>query len=154
MHYYIDGYNLLFAVINSKETLEKKRETIIKLIQKYLIPMHVEATLVFDSNQEDIDFHDIDTLRIVFTRKKLSADQYILDELSLSANTNKETVVTSDRELSRLAKNLKAHTLSISSFIEKIKKINHKRKKKIHDIETFADTESNIQRLLKIFEKK
>ena len=154
MHYYIDGYNLLFSVIHTEDTLEKRRETIIQLIQKHLIPLHVDATLVFDSKQEDIEFHDIDTLRIVFTKKNLTADQYILHQLELSSNPRLETVVTSDKSLAHLVKNLNANTLSITSFIEKIKKIDEKKKRSPSFLKAFTDTDDNILRLVKIFEKR
>jgi len=154
MHYFIDGYNLLFAVIHSEDTLEKRRETIIQLIQKHLIPLHVEATLVFDSKQEDVEFHDIDSLRIVFTKKGLSADEYIIHELSLLSNPDQETVVTSDKRLAHLAKNYNAHTLSISAFIEKIEKIAKKKGKTPPYLDAFTDSDANIHRLLKIFEKR
>ena len=148
--YLIDGYNLLFALPHTTASLEQQRKNIIQLVQEYFLSSSIQVFLVFDGQQEDIEFHDIDNLRLIFSSKNLSADQYILEEIAHYKHPEKIIVITSDKRLSHLAKNLKASVQTVSSFVKKLQKIKTKKTTEKQK----QDTAANIQRLEKIFEKR
>ena len=158
MHYLLDGYNLLFFYLTPDENLKNKREELIHLLDEKLKLLKVKATLVFDgfSNMEEKTQHRyFDSLDVVFTFRNQTADEYILEQLSISKNINEETVVTADKNLAQSARNLGAFTKSPRSFIKWI--ANKQTKKEFSSIDeqnAFEDSKENIERLLKLFEKK
>ena len=54
MHYYIDGYNLLFNILDDEENdLEENRHKLIEFLQKHLSSFSFPITIVFDSQKEN-----------------------------------------------------------------------------------------------------
>jgi len=159
MHYFIDGYNLLFRLLGDPRPLQKNRQQIIASINERIAELKLNVTLVFDGSRqgesEGTRGH-YDALEIIYTSKTTSADDYILDEIQSSARASQETVVTSDMDLARRCKSLGAKTQTIEGFLAWIAK----KKKKIKSRKTqsvqkaFKDTDRNIARLLELFEKK
>jgi len=119
MHYYIDGYNLLFRVSKAGGELQKQRQGIIKDLETKINFIGLDATLVFDAQHyegESIRKH-LNHLEIVFTASGETADEYILDRLKESSNPSKETIATSDKKLAWLSRRRHAYTQSVEEFI-------------------------------------
>lgn len=124
MHYYIDGYNLLFRLLKAGDEVRRQREQITVDIEKMVHALNLDVTLVFDSHyQEDENTKShFKSLEIIFTAKGESADEYILQELKESKCPTHHTVVTSDKKLARLCQLRLALTESVDEFLAWITK--------------------------------
>ncbi|NGX51051.1 MAG: hypothetical protein K1060chlam2_00908 [Chlamydiae bacterium] len=156
MRYLIDGYNLFFNIQKSVLPLQQKREKFLEDLDREIALIKMDATLVFDSNQEHTESFPsskkMQALEVVFSPKHLSADAYILELLSW--NSHNTTLVTSDRELSLKATHLGATTQPIEEFIALLLKRGAKKTAQIEEKVELRESNANMQRLLKIFEKK
>lgn len=144
MHYFIDGYNLLFRLSEETKTLEEARKKIID----YLVDSKFSLTLVFDGKRNDLpDRMHKGELEIVYTSKGQSADNYILEELSFVKNPKNYTIVTSDKKLASLCCQMGAYSQTIDSFLALLQK-----SRTIPTREKpFKETDREFNRLLKIF---
>lgn len=135
MHYYIDGYNLLFRVLRAGDDVRKQREEITVDIERKVNLLELDATLVFDSHYQEDDNtkSHFNSLEIIFTSTGETADEFILQELKESQNPSQHTVVTSDKKLARLCQLRLAKTESVDEFLAWIGKRyrNKLRQKKI-----------------------
>ncbi|NGX57123.1 MAG: hypothetical protein K940chlam3_00006 [Chlamydiae bacterium] len=135
MHYIIDGYNLLFRLIQSRENLEISRRSFIQDLDEKAELLKLDITVVFDGHfQEDEGTRThYRNLEIIFSSYGESADELIVSELSSSLDVRNEVVVTSDRDLAWRAKKLHAKTESTETFytwvLERFKKRQRKQKK-------------------------
>lgn len=129
MHYYIDGYNLLFRLTSSKDKLQDERQALIQDLNKKISVLKFNVSLVFDATFQIGDRHrsHFDALEILFTAYGETADRYILDELFHLKNTP-QTVVTSDKHLAWKAHHLGAHTESVEEFFKRLNRLYHKKK--------------------------
>jgi Predicted RNA-binding protein containing a PIN domain len=158
-HYFIDGYNLMFRLQGKKTpSLHKKREEIISALNEEATLFRLNITLVFDGAEqapEEGTRTHYDTLEIVYTSKKQSADAYILEQLEYSKDPSSEIVITSDRELAGRAKMLGAATETIEAFLSFMHTKHAKRKTQSpEEVKMVKDTKGNLERLLKIFEDR
>lgn len=152
MYYLIDGYNLIFSLIQSKDSLQTLRQKVIHSLQKQFAVRKISGTLVFDGahrRDEESGLSYSSPLIIAYAPKGQSADEYIVNLIEMAKNPKEMVVITNDRGLILHAKSHGAKTQSNSAFIHWL----HKKKKKGKEIEP-KDTEQNIIRLLKIFEEK
>ena len=152
MHFLIDGYNLLFSLINSKKSLQTLRQELIEYLKKEFARKEIKGTLIFDGahrRDEESGLSYPTPLVVAYAPKDQSADEYILEKLEISKNPKIITVVTNDRGLIRHAKSAGAKTQGNEDFIHWLKK----KKKPTREVEA-KDSPKNIERLLKIFEKK
>lgn len=159
MHYFIDGYNLLFRILGNPRPLQRSRQHVIASINEKVSLLKLNATLVFDGASEEHAQNSrghFDVLEIIYTSKAQSADDYILEEIQQSSTPSQETIVTSDRELALRCKNLGAKIKSIESFLEWIEKKCKKDKaaKRPSPKKGFKESDFHFTRLLKIFEKR
>ncbi|PCI94355.1 hypothetical protein COB11_03935 [Candidatus Aerophobetes bacterium] len=156
MHYYIDGYNLLFRIFEDINPLREKRETVIETLQTTLSDVKLKLSIVFDSRFElSEDFPtrlSRGSLEIIYSPKGLCADKYIIELLSFVKHPKATTVVTSDNHLALEVKALGAKTKSIDEFLEYLSR---KRDAKFQrDEKTTSETPYDFERLLNAFEKK
>ena len=154
MHYYVDGYNLIFSLIESKESLQSLRQKVVRLLQKRFALLGLQGTLVFDGShrrdeESGLSYHS--PLIVAYTPKGQSADEYIVERIGSSKNPKLATVVTNDRGLILHVASLGAKSLSNGEFIRWLK--GKSKKKKAEEIEP-KDSQKNIDRLLKIFEER
>lgn len=119
MHYYIDGYNLLFRILRAGDDIRRQREEITLDLERKISLLELEATLVFDSHyQEDESTRShFKSLEIIFTAKGETADEFILHKLKESTNPTHYIVVTSDKKLARLCQLRLAKTESVEEFL-------------------------------------
>lgn len=151
MHYYIDGYNLLFRISKDILSLREKRE----LLLSSLATLNINVTVVFDSGLEKHGVEDRShwqEIEIIYAEKGLTADAHILRELSLSNTPQREVVITSDLKLADQCRRLGAKTQTIEAFLEKMAKRRLKQHPRITS--SFKESQKEIDRLLKIFENR
>lgn len=151
MYYLIDGYNLIFSLAESKESLQILRQKVIRALQKQFARRKISGMLVFDGahrRDEESGLSYSSSLVVAYAPKGQSADEYIVEHIEVATNPKQITVVTNDRGLARHSKSAGAKVQLNDEFIAWLKK----RKKKT--AEEPAETQQNIDRLLKIFEER
>jgi len=119
MHYFIDGYNLLFRILQAGDDLAKKRQHIIEDLNRKIQLLGLDVTIVFDSHYRcgESERTHYNHLEIQFTNQGESADDFIINELKRTKNPRQETVVTSDNKLAWYARRKAAHSQSVEEFI-------------------------------------
>jgi predicted RNA-binding protein with PIN domain len=124
MHYFVDGYNLLFRLLsNPSDTLKESRDQLIDTLAEQIDLLEMDVTLVFDATYTVADLSKSHRryLEIVYTAHGETADEYILSELR-SLDSRNQVVVTGDNRLAWQARRLHAHTESVTHFLETVKK--------------------------------
>jgi len=159
MIYLIDGYNFTFRLFHNEKSLELQRQMVIDFLKNSNLVLHLNIHIIFDAYKQERQTPNIakyDHLKVIYTSKDQTADEYILEQIFLSKNPSNLTIVTCDNNIRKHAKLLNANSMSIEDFfdwiIEKEEKIKEKAKEKNLDI--YVDTDYEIKRLQKIFEKK
>lgn len=119
MHYYIDGYNLLFRVVDASEDLQNQREAVLEELARKAQVIDLSATIVFDAHYQPgpVTRGHFKNLEVVYTSEKESADDYIHRAVTRIKNPRFITVVTSDKKLAWLCRLHGANTESISAFL-------------------------------------
>jgi hypothetical protein len=120
MHYYIDGYNLLFRVFKMRRlAFADERRALVELLSRKIGLLELDATLVFDSHYvHNEEFrYNLDNLAVVYTHYGESADEFIVSRLAIAAKSQRHTVVTSDRTLGRHARAHRAQIETVENFI-------------------------------------
>lgn len=152
MYYYVDGYNLIFNAIQSEGKLQDLRQKTIHFLKKAFANHKLKGALVFDGahrRDEESGLSYPSPLTVAYAPKGQSADDYIIERIELAKNPKQITVITNDRGLIRHARALGAKTESTHTFLTKLH-----RPKKSKSTQEMKDSPENIERLLKIFEKK
>jgi len=152
MHYIIDGYNLTFNIPNKSGVLEDNRREVLNGLKTVFSGSECDLTIVFDGKGPDISFESFHLIQVIFTPGKMSADDYILEVVSVSLHPSRITVVSSDKNLNRQCKYYGANILPIKEFLRWIKKKSFKKHKQTNF--DFQDSKQNIERLNEIFEKR
>lgn len=147
MHYYIDGYNLLFHILHTGESLQEQRLKLISDLQTKISCLELDVTIVFDSHyQKDNSTRShLNLLEIIFTSKGETADEFILQDLKRCASPKNHTVVTSDKKLSWLCRRLLAKTESVVEFITWL---NKRYKNRLRQKKITSTSEKNLPPLL------
>ena len=155
MDYLIDGYNLMFRVQSDKKSsLEKRRETLIELLNTELSFIKTHVSVVFDSSEQVREFAqkaNHPSLDVIYAPKGLSADDYIFELVEQRSNAKTLTVVTSDNELAKRCQHLGAHAQTIEAFLAYVTK---KRTPKEVDKPRYTQHPQELERLRKIFEER
>lgn len=124
MHYFVDGYNLIFRRIRAGENLQEQRAAIIYELDEAADLLELDITIVFDAQYHlgigsRGHYHHIE---ICFTDEGETADDYILEAVRLQKKPHQETVVTSDKKLAMQARRRLAKTETVEQFMAKIGK--------------------------------
>jgi predicted RNA-binding protein with PIN domain len=119
MHYFIDGYNLLFRLVHNNGNLQSQREAIILDLNQKISLVKIDVTVVFDAafQMGDRSRSHYDKIEILFSAKGETADDYIVDEIINHSYPQQETVVTSDKGLAWRIRSSSAHTETVEEFI-------------------------------------
>lgn len=119
MHYYIDGYNLMFRIVRAADDLQSQRQKIIRDLNEKIKLLDLDVTIVFDSQYQigDSSRSHLNVMEIRFSAHGETADEHILKELKKASNTREETVVTSDKKLAWLSRRKGAKTESVDEFM-------------------------------------
>jgi predicted RNA-binding protein with PIN domain len=120
MHYYIDGYNLMFRILRAGDDLQAQRQRIIHDLNEKVQKLGLNVTIVFDAHYQygESSRSHYNALEIMFTAQGETADEFILNELKASLNPREETVVTSDKELAWSARRRAAKTETVEQFMD------------------------------------
>lgn len=133
MHYYVDGYNLLFRLLraNDGNLAEQRQRFIYDLANKSSL-LDLEVTIVFDSHyqQEQESRHHCKNLQVIFTATGETADEYIIHRLKETTAPAGHTVVTSDKKLAWYARRRLAKTQTVEEFLDLLNK-RYKNKRKV-----------------------
>lgn len=119
MHYYIDGYNLMFRVLHAGEDLQVQRQKLIDDLYTKIHFLGLNVTLVFDSQYYHGESSRTykEPLVILFTALGETADDLILDAIKKADHPEQNTVVTSDKKLAWLVRRRAAKTETVEEFI-------------------------------------
>ncbi len=132
MHYYIDGYNLLFrsAWQIEHKSLEELRHKLIVELDKEACLLHLQMTIVFDAplQSDESKRGHFRSLEIIFTSFKETADDYLIHTFRQLTNPKKALLITSDRDLQHRAKCLGVQSKSVEEFLSMLRKKCHKKK--------------------------
>ena len=121
MHYYVDGYNLLFRVFASEISLQKQRGALLSFLSRKAIQQHLSITVVFDAPKQPegtLRGHH-GPLEVVYTSSGESADDYIISIFNVPHRKDRIVVVTSDRELMRRAQQAGARVMTVEAFLKR-----------------------------------
>lgn len=152
MEYLIDGYNLIFSLIKSKESLQTLRQQVIRYLQKKFTSRKLSGMVIFDGahrRDEESGLSYPSPLIVAYTPKGQSADAYIVEQISIAHNPKEIMVITNDKGLIRHAKSAGAKVMGNDEFIEWLKK-----KKRPSSTTLMKESPQNIERLEKIFEER
>lgn len=145
--YLIDGYNLIFSLIQSKESLRTLRQKIVRYLQKKFALKKLSGMLIFDGShrrEEESGLSYPSPLIVAYAPKGQSADAYIVEQIEISKSPKQITVVTNDKGLIRHAKSAGAKVLANEAFITWLSKQKTTETKP-------QETSYHIKRLEKIF---
>jgi len=119
MQYLVDGYNLMFRLVDTGEDLRKARDYILDNLSEKLRFLDLEMTIIFDAAYRpgDATRRHRGNLEIIYTRNTESADDYIVEQLDEDGRSYDTMVVTSDRDLAFRARRLGAYSMSVEAFI-------------------------------------
>ncbi len=156
MHYIVDGYNLLFRLVKAPRPLQRTRERFLKTLDDEVAEAQINVIIIFDSAEKKlagVSRRHLEAVEVIFTSEGLSADEYILEKICNSKQPKQQTVVSADRELLRKAKQLGAAPMNFADFFALLLK--RKARHQNRDLQrAFADSSTNIARLLEIFENR
>lgn len=118
MHYYIDGYNLLFRFSNHKNDFTSMREEMIRDLDLQATSLQLKITIVFDAQYQLGEFcrTHFRSIEILYTAFGELADELILSEIRTKTAPHRITVVTSDKKLAWFARRCDAKTESVEHF--------------------------------------
>lgn len=122
IHYFIDGYNLLFRLDHSSEDFTKSRTKLIENLNSQVELLRLNVTVIFDAHSR-IDEESktrYKHLNLIFTAQNETADDFILRTLDSSSEIIK--VVSSDKRLTRQAKERGAQVETVEEFLAFTKK--------------------------------
>ena len=134
MHYFIDGYNLLFYQFSQFSTLERARAELILELNEISLLLKCEITVIFDAGgqtQESSTFQKADHINIIYTGAHQTADEYLSHwaQTRLKKDKANYTVVSNDKAVVRQMRCCGLKTLSVSSFlVKKTKKLKKQEK--------------------------
>ena len=155
MHYWIDGYNLLFRLTKNYREMKQNERKLLAALNQSIILLNYKATVVFDGREKDPPEalrRNFDALALIYTPHHQTADDYILKAIEDASDPAKEVVVSSDYELLRKAKQKGAQVLTIDEFVARL--VKKRQKKKSIAEKKFQENSADFQRLLKIFEDR
>lgn len=118
MHYYIDGYNLLFRFSDQNKDFTRLREVMIRELDHQATFLGLELTLVFDAQYQlgEASRTHYYNIEILYTAFGELADDLILSEIRTQNRPHLITVVTSDKKLAWFARRCEAKTESVEHF--------------------------------------
>jgi predicted RNA-binding protein with PIN domain len=155
VHYWIDGYNLLFRLTKDYKTMRAQERSILLALNQAISHFKYSVTIVLDGREKDPPEairRNLDSLALIYTPHYQTADDYILEAIAASSHPEKEMVISSDLELLSRAKQRGAHGQTIEQFLAKLTR--KKKKTSPAPDKEFHETSADFDRLLKEFERR
>jgi uncharacterized protein len=126
MHYYIDGYNLLFRHVHvpSGKNFEAARNKLITELDAKIAHLKAHVTVVFDApfQNDELKRGHFRSLEIIFSAKAQSADDLLIEIFKHHPQPRTLCLVTSDRELQKRAKLFSVAFQSVEDFMRLLRK--------------------------------
>jgi predicted RNA-binding protein with PIN domain len=134
MHYYVDGYNLLFRCLYTHQKLSKERQKLLESLNAQAEYLHISITLVFDGcyPENTPSRGHYKHLEVLFTGEGETADALIIECIQRTKTPEKITVVTSDRRLASQARQCRANTQATEEFLNFLNKREQNKRRKKH----------------------
>jgi hypothetical protein len=128
MHYYIDGYNMLFRHLPTRK-LKIERENLLDEIYQITSLLNLNISIIFDAAFQvgGRRKSHLDSLEILYSAEGETADEYIIDIVSHIANPRSIVVVTNDRSLAAQVRHYSAKVESVELFMQRVKRSYQKR---------------------------
>ena len=120
--YLIDGYNLAHKIpevarLLKKQDFDSAIDRLVRMVQSRLNVHRNRVIIVFDGKKGVFDFpHNTYSVEIRFSRKPQEADDVIRDILRRQSDTSNWTVISSDNEILRTARDLGARFIRSEAF--------------------------------------
>lgn len=139
--YYIDGYNVIYhsSVLKplALENFEIARDALIEKVARFCVATGHHAKIIFDGrgrrSQPFVPIAGAPGLEVVYSTGKQSADAFIERTVYAASNPRTIVVVSGDRGIRDLCRNLNALVIEPDNFLASIR-------------ETDGDTRATIQR--------
>ncbi len=129
--YYIDGYNVLYqsSVLRplAVKDFEAARDALIEKVAGFCVALNAHAVIVFDGRGEQrhperaVPKTLVKGLEILYSPADLSADAVIERMIYKAGNRLDFVVVSNDRSLRDLCRNLGALTMEADNFLESVR---------------------------------
>lgn len=128
MHYYIDGYNMLFRHMPSRN-LQAERETLLDELNQKISLLNLDVSIVFDATFQEggRSRSHLESLEILYSAEGETADEYIIDVISRASNPRSEVVVTNDKMLASHVRHFSAKVESVEAFMQWLNRSYQKR---------------------------
>ncbi|GAB4352178.1 MAG: NYN domain-containing protein [Candidatus Abyssubacteria bacterium] len=118
----IDGHNLIGKMSTISLADPDDEEKLVRILARHLLHTRQKVIVVFDKGA-DIDFSPVQRgprLRVMFAPPESSADAMIIDMIRKDPNPKGMTIVSSDNEIRRCARNRRARLVSAEDFARKL----------------------------------
>jgi predicted RNA-binding protein with PIN domain len=119
VHFYLDGYNILFSQGGYKHSLETAREDLIGQISRFAACRKHPVTIVFDAGLQidSLSRRQAGQLEVIYSPEGEDADTCLVDLLQHLPNPKRATLVSSDRLLKKKASETGARTMTTEKFL-------------------------------------
>jgi hypothetical protein len=118
----------------------------------------LKGILIFDSNPEHARIYPtksaLDHLEVAHAPIHVEGDLYILEYLSTIKNPARYRLITSDRKLSELAKNLKVTSINSEDFFSLLLNLTQKNNAVRKESKPLSESKKELERLENIFENR
>jgi len=119
MPFIIDGYNLLHSVQKTNEHFAGSGDVVLcKILNTFLRRSGEKGQIIFDGigPPEKSFFENLANLEVVFSGRRVEADDVIEDKIKTSSAPKGLTIVSDDRRLRTSARKAKATSLRCQAF--------------------------------------
>lgn len=167
MHIIIDGYNVIFAVpeleeVLDRENMETARETLLAALSRYKGTSRQEFTVVFDGRTTEGEHFGPSEKQVreginVFFSKGVTADEDIIGMVKSSSAPRDICVVTSDNGIIRAARASGCSVAKPGEFYKKMAPPSPKKRKPSQvepAVKYRGPTENEVDYWLKFFRTK
>lgn len=154
MHYYLDGYNFIFTCDLDSENIQKSRKMLLDWLHNLVSQHNIHLTVVFDAGRQDdhakrSHYHCIEVL---FSGKGETADTLLLNVIESKKDKSRCVLVTSDKQLQRIAGHLHINCESVHTFLKKFER--KEKSKNEHEKKPTLTNLREVEEWERIFKKR
>lgn len=134
MHYFVDGYNLLFRTLDAEDELKGQRDALLRELTAKCELLKLDVTIVFDAAFQPggVTRSRSTHVEVIYTALGETADTHIINELKAMPKVKNETVVTSDKRLAWEARRYDSLTVEVSTFLVWLESRYRNKMRKLH----------------------
>lgn len=154
MHYYLDGYNFIFTCDLDSDDIQNSRKILLEWLCDLVSDHKLTITVVFDAGRQDehakrSHYHSIE---VIYSGKGETADALLLNIFESKKDKSRSVLVTSDKQLQRVAGHLHIKTESVHTFLKKLEK--KERSKHAHEKKPTLTNLREVEEWERIFTKR